>query len=303
MAEKKVQSYDSLLTKEDKQSIINDYVVNQLTFREVMKKYNIRSKSYLAKLLDGKTRSISEANKLAHIKHPEAYLHTEETKAKMREKRLAFMKAHPEQTAWRRSNQSYPEQMFEKFLTERGYADKFLIQREYSFFPYFIDFAFVDLKIAIEIDGSQHLLPERKERDEKKDLLLQENGWRVIRIAESVVKTDWDAIQQVLNEYISLDTTLTYTQVGILKRPKSYSKSNYVKVKRDEFGRSEKMIESAIRQRRVERPDKDTLIKELTESSFLGVGQKYGVSDNAVRKWCKIYGISRYAKDYQKRID
>ena len=99
MAEKKVQSYDSLLTKEDKQSIINDYVVNQLTFREVMKKYNIRSKSYLAKLLDGKTRSISEANKLAHIKHPEAYLHTEETKAKMREKRLAFMKAHPEQTA------------------------------------------------------------------------------------------------------------------------------------------------------------------------------------------------------------
>ena len=193
--------------------------------------------------------------------------------------------------------------MFEKFLTERGYADKFLIQREYSFFPYFIDFAFVDLKIAIEIDGSQHLLPERKERDEKKDLLLQENGWRVIRIAESVVKTDWDAIQQVLNEYISLDTTLTYTQVGILKRPKSYSKSNYVKVKRDEFGRSEKMIESAIRQRRVERPDKDTLIKELTESSFLGVGQKYGVSDNAVRKWCKIYGISRYAKDYQKRID
>lgn len=295
MAEKKVQSYDSLFTKEDKQSIINDYVVNQLTFREVMKKYNIRSKSYLAKLLDGKTRSISEAGKLAHIKHPERFKHTEESKAKIREKRLAFMKAHPEKTAWRRSNQSYPEKVFEKFLTERGYADKFLIQREYSFFPYFIDFAFVDLKIAIEIDGSQHLLPERKERDEKKDSLLQENGWRVIRIAESVVKTDWDAIQQVLDEYISLDTSLTYTQVGIITTPKQ----TYVKVERDEFGRSEKMIESAIRQRRVERPDKDTLIRELTESSFLGVGQKYGVSDNAVRKWCKIYGISRYAKDYK----
>ena len=296
MVKNKIQSYDSLFTEKDKQDIINDYVVNQLTFREVMKKYNIRSKSYLAKVLDGKMRSISEAGKLAHIKHPEVFLHTEETKAKIREKRLAFMKAHPEKTAWRRSNQSYPEKVFEKFLIERGYADKFLIQREYSFFPYFIDFAFVDLKIAIEIDGSQHLLPERKERDEKKDLLLQENGWRVIRIAESVVKTDWDAIQQVLNEYISLDTTMTFTQVGVVTTPKQ----TYVKVKRDEFGRSEKQNESAIKQRRVERPDKDTLIRELTESSFLGVGRKYGVSDNAVRKWCKIYGISKYAKDYKK---
>jgi transposase-like protein len=40
-------------------------------------------------------------------------------------------------------------------------------------------------------------------------------------------------------------------------------------------------------QRRVERPPKEQLIKEIEESSYLAVGRKYGVSDNAIRKWLK----------------
>lgn len=41
----------------------------------------------------------------------------------------------------------------------------------------------------------------------------------------------------------------------------------------------------------VERPDKITLLKEIQESNFVQVGKKYGVSDNAIRKWCKTYGL------------
>lgn len=40
-------------------------------------------------------------------------------------------------------------------------------------------------------------------------------------------------------------------------------------------------------QRKVERPSKEQLLKELKESSYLAVGRKYGVSDNTVRKWLK----------------
>jgi very-short-patch-repair endonuclease len=301
MGKKKNLRYDSIFTEEDKANIVKDYVENLLTISECMVKYGIRSKTYIAKLLEGKTRNTSEANKLAHKKYPEAYLHSEETKAKIRKKRLAFMKAHPEQTAWRQKNMSYLEEMFLKFLTERGYADKFLIQREFSVFPYFIDFAFVDLKIAIEIDGSQHLLPERKKKDELKDALLHSQGWRVIRIAESVVKTDWDIIQQVLDEHIHLDTEETFSQVGIVKAPKKYTPhGKYIRVKRDEFGRSEKMNESAIKQRKCQRPDKETLYKEIVESGFRGVGKKYGVSDKAICKWCLFYGMSNKSKDYKK---
>lgn len=46
------------------------------------------------------------------------------------------------------------------------------------------------------------------------------------------------------------------------------------------------------RRRKVERPDAKTLINELKESSFVQVGKKYGVSDNAIRKWLKFYGIN-----------
>ena len=56
---------------------------------------------------------------------------------------------------------------------------------------------------------------------------------------------------------------------------------------------------SALKRRVVERPDKDTLYNELKNSSFLAVGRKYGVSDNAIRKWCATYGLSTKAKDYK----
>lgn len=39
--------------------------------------------------------------------------------------------------------------------------------------------------------------------------------------------------------------------------------------------------------------------QELKETNFSKVGQKYGVSDNAVRKWCKAYGLSTKSSDYK----
>lgn len=44
--------------------------------------------------------------------------------------------------------------------------------------------------------------------------------------------------------------------------------------------------------RKVEnRPSAEELKKMLEETSYCAVGRKYGVSDNAVRKWAKRYGI------------
>jgi transposase-like protein len=42
-------------------------------------------------------------------------------------------------------------------------------------------------------------------------------------------------------------------------------------------------------QRRVERPPYERLLEELKETSYLAVGRKYGVPDNAVRKWVRFY--------------
>lgn len=286
--------YDLVFSENDKKQIKEDYIYNHLSIKDIMLKYGIKSKYYITKLLNGIIRNYSEANKIAHQKYPEKYLHNEETKNKIREARLKFMKEHPEQTAWRLKNKSYLENMFEIFLQERGYADKYLIQREYSIFPYFIDFAFVDLKIAIEIDGSQHLLEDRLERDKKKDILLQEQGWKVIRIAENVIKTDWDKIQEILNSFITLNTNVIFQQVGIVKAPRTREF-----VQRDEFGRSKKMNDAAIKQRRQIRPTAEELVNEIVSSNFKQVGKKYGVSDNTIRKWCLFYGLSNKSKDYK----
>lgn len=55
-------------------------------------------------------------------------------------------------------------------------------EREYKINKWFIDFALVDKKIAIELDGKQHEHEKRKINDDKKDKYLLDNGWTVIRI-------------------------------------------------------------------------------------------------------------------------
>lgn len=54
-----------------------------------------------------------------------------------------------------------------------------------------------------------------------------------------------------------------------------------------------------ISTRIIERPSAEQLEKELRESNFTQVGKKYEVSDNAIRKWCKTYGMSTSSKDYK----
>jgi very-short-patch-repair endonuclease len=55
----------------------------------------------------------------------------------------------------------------------------------------FVDFVFIDKKIALEIDGSQHKKLEQKERDKIKDEWLLNNGWEVIRIPWEGVKNEF----------------------------------------------------------------------------------------------------------------
>lgn len=45
---------------------------------------------------------------------------------------------------------------------------------------------------------------------------------------------------------------------------------------------------------KTKRPSKEQLEEDFRLlKSFVQVGKKYGVSDNAVRKWCKLYNVSR----------
>ena len=47
--------------------------------------------------------------------------------------------------------------------------------------------------------------------------------------------------------------------------------------------------DSSIKQRKVKRPPYNQLVGEVKELGYSATGRKYGVSDNAIRKWIKFY--------------
>lgn len=280
------KKYDLLFTDDEKRKMRLDYE-NGASIRDIQTKYEINSKSWIQnKLLKGITRHFSEASKMAHKKYPNRFKHTDKTKKLMREKRLAYMKEHPENTAWRKKNEpSYPEKCFIKFLEQNGYDKQYLIEREKSVFPFYIDFAFIQPMLAVEIDGSQHIKEEERiQRDLEKDELLQSKGWKVLRVTENLVKSDWVSLKKELEKMLG-ENSIRVEKVGIFTKTTVREK-----VKRGSDGLSEKMRESAIRQRKVkDRPTLEDLEKLLETLPMTKIGEMYGVSDSAIRKWLKQY--------------
>ena len=96
-------------------------------------------------------------------------------------------KAHKEKRAWNigksrwNNKKSYPEEFFEKVIKNEFKNKNYIC--EYPISIYSLDFAWVDLKKAIEIDGAQHeRFKEYSERDKRKDKLVIEMGWKILRI-------------------------------------------------------------------------------------------------------------------------
>jgi very-short-patch-repair endonuclease len=58
-----------------------------------------------------------------------------------------------------------------------------------------VDFLYESLRIVVELDGSQHLSdPEAYRRDRRKDRLLQQNGYLILRFLAEDVGKDLDGV-------------------------------------------------------------------------------------------------------------
>ena len=129
------------------------------------------------------TRSPAEANKLGHKRFPNRK-HTQETKDFLSE---MMKERHRLGLAWtlghnkRNSEPSWPEQWFMGIIN-REFDDR-NYEFELPFHRYSLDFAWDHKKKVIEIDGEQHQrFTEQIESDKRKDQLLKENGWLILRI-------------------------------------------------------------------------------------------------------------------------
>lgn len=53
-------------------------------------------------------------------------------------------------------------------------------------------------------------------------------------------------------------------------------------------------------EKKSKRPSKEILLEEIKDNSFVELGKKYGVTEGAVRKWCKKYNLPFRRRDIKK---
>jgi len=106
---------------------------------------------------------------------------SEEGKRNISIARRKFLEANPDMVPYKLNHyskgDSYPEKYFSECLKDSSYIKKYQIGL------YELDFADLENKIDLEIDGCQHRLdPRIVEHDKKRNENLIAMGWKIIRI-------------------------------------------------------------------------------------------------------------------------
>lgn len=155
-----------------------------------------------------KSKYFSDIQKEIHKKNPQLAINA-------RKRRIKYLsnKNNFNSTAFgKRANKelSFLEKWFyDNIILKYNLTDKYLIINEYSIInedntsAYSLDFAFVNIKLDIELDGRCHFNhgEERQESDYKRDNFLIKNGWNVYRISF------WDIEhnpEETINKFITL---------------------------------------------------------------------------------------------------
>ena len=110
---------------------------------------------------------------------------------------------------------SYPEKWFIKMLlNEFQLQENIDSKREHPFHGYSLDFAWIEEKKAIEIDGEQHeRFQEQKERDKNKDALLESEGWKYLRISWKDIFHNTKYWIKIIKEFLKDDFNACITQL------------------------------------------------------------------------------------------
>jgi len=197
---------------------------------------------------------------------------------------------------------SYPETYFDEIFDGKFNYDKY-----FRIGLYHIDFAILNKKIAIEVDGEQHYLDNKiVESDIKKDKYLIDNNWDIIRIRwsdyQKMKRNEKEKYILELIDYINnlicikpeIESIqkLKITKERISKEKIIYQRKKYLCAECGENYVTRKNCDcikcSHLKQRKVkERPSKEDLLLVIKNTSLEAVGRKFNVSGNAIKKWLK----------------
>jgi len=115
--------------------------------------------------------------------------HSQESKDKISRARLKYLTENPDKVPYLLNHYSkgpsYPEKYWKEIFDKYGVK----YTEQYRIHLYQLDFALIEEKIDIEIDGNQHYSNEKAiKRDIRRDEYLENLGWKIIRIKWSDYK-------------------------------------------------------------------------------------------------------------------
>lgn len=91
-----------------------------------------------------------------------------------------------------RREMSLPEVLLWKALRQRPEGLKF--RKQHPFEEITVDFACLDRRLVIEVDGESHNRGDQPRRDQARDAILRNGGFRVMRIAARDVLKNLDGV-------------------------------------------------------------------------------------------------------------
>lgn len=264
---------------------------DNLTMREITTLFNCTLSALQSAIRKG------YINRMYIKYHPKV---TEESKKKISE---AMKRAHSEgrHSGWSFINKdtnrrSYPEKFFNKGITNNIFFKQFTIIEKMPFSKYFLDFAIIEKKVDIEIDGSQHFsTDEAIEHDKIRDNFLNDNGWTVYRITWKQLSANPSKEIDDLIKFLKQD--FLYNRNYTIDEVKSYFTQKNKCICGSEKYKKSKFCNTCSRaQKRKFNPTKDELQQMINEMPITKIAKKYHVSDVAVHKRIELYNIKKLSR-------
>jgi len=81
-----------------------------------------------------------------------------------------------------------------------GRLEGMKFRRQHPIGPYIADFVCLERKLIIELDGSQHALPEELLKDSQRSEWLEKEGYSVLRFWDNEVLTNTEGVLEVIRE-------------------------------------------------------------------------------------------------------
>lgn len=75
-------------------------------------------------------------------------------------------------------------------------------ETERSFHKFFLDFAWPEKRLCVEIDGELHRYKKQQINDAEKDRLLKEEGWKELRLTWSFIQSNKERTKEIVKKFL-----------------------------------------------------------------------------------------------------